>query len=50
MLTGGCYQNPFGAGPFTGVPRMAGSRAAGIRVEWDDLNALVQLGHFTPPT
>lgn len=36
--------------PFIGILRLAGGRVAEIWVEWDNLNALVQLGHFTPPT
>lgn len=34
--------------PFMGMLRIAGGKIAEIWVEWDNLNILTQLGHFTP--
>ncbi len=34
--------------PFIGILRVEGGRIAEIWVEWDNLNALSQLGHFPP--
>ncbi len=34
--------------PFMGILRIEGGRIAEIWVEWDNLNALTQLGHFPP--
>jgi predicted ester cyclase len=35
--------------PFIGILRFEGGKVAEIWVEWDNLNALTQLGHFPPP-
>ena len=35
--------------PFMGILRIEDGKVAEIWVEWDNLNALVQLGHFPPP-
>jgi predicted ester cyclase len=35
--------------PFIGILRIEEGKVAEIWVEWDNLNALVQLGHFQPP-
>ena len=35
--------------PFIGILRVEGGKIAEIWVEWDNLNALAQLGHFPPP-
>ena len=35
--------------PFLGILRIESDRIAEIWVEWDNLNALSQLGHFAPP-
>lgn len=35
--------------PFLAILRFADGRIAEVWVEWDNLNALVQLGHFAPP-
>ncbi|MGD8375192.1 MAG: ester cyclase [Acidobacteriota bacterium] len=35
--------------PFIGILRIRDGKIAEIWVEWDNLNALTQLGHFTPP-
>lgn len=34
--------------PFIGILRVENGRVAEIWVEWDNLNALQQLGHYTP--
>lgn len=36
--------------PFIGILRLADGKIAEMWVEWDNLNALTQLGHFPPPT
>ena len=36
--------------PFVGILRIADGKIAEIWVEWDNLNALTQLGHFPPET
>jgi steroid delta-isomerase-like uncharacterized protein len=36
--------------PFIGLQRMENGMIAEIWVEWDNLSALAQLGHFEPPT
>jgi predicted ester cyclase len=35
--------------PFIGLLRIEDGKIAEIWVEWDNLNALAQLGHFPPP-
>jgi len=35
--------------PFIGLLRVEDGKVAEIWVEWDNLNALAQLGHFPPP-
>ena len=35
--------------PFIGILRLEDSKIAEMWVEWDNLNALTQLGHFPPP-
>jgi steroid delta-isomerase-like uncharacterized protein len=35
--------------PFVGILRFADGKIAEIWVEWDNLSALAQLGHFPPP-
>ena len=35
--------------PFIGILRLENGKVAEIWVEWDNLNALTQLGHFPPP-
>ena len=35
--------------PFIGILRLEDGKVAEIWVEWDNLNALTQLGHFPPP-
>jgi steroid delta-isomerase-like uncharacterized protein len=35
--------------PFIGLLRVESGKIAEIWVEWDNLNALAQLGHFPPP-
>ena len=35
--------------PFVGILRIENAKIAEIWVEWDNLNALTQLGHFPPP-
>jgi len=35
--------------PFIGILRVEDGRVAEIWVEWDNLNALQQLGHYAPP-
>lgn len=35
--------------PFIGLLRVENGKVAEIWVEWDNLNALTQLGHFPPP-
>lgn len=35
--------------PFVGLLRIEDGKIAEIWVEWDNLNALAQLGHFPPP-
>ena len=35
--------------PFIGILRLESGKVAEIWVEWDNLNALTQLGHFPPP-
>lgn len=35
--------------PFIGILRVEDGKIAEIWVEWDNLNALTQLGHFPPP-
>jgi len=35
--------------PFIGLLRVENGKIAEIWVEWDNLNALTQLGHFPPP-
>jgi predicted ester cyclase len=35
--------------PFIGILRIEDGKVAEIWVEWDNLNALMQLGHFEPP-
>ena len=35
--------------PFIGLLRVENGKIAEIWVEWDNLNALAQLGHFPPP-
>lgn len=35
--------------PFMGILRVEDGKVAEIWVEWDNLNALAQLGHFPPP-
>ena len=35
--------------PFIGILRFADGKIAEIWVEWDNLNALTQLGHLSPP-
>jgi len=35
--------------PFNGILRLENNKIAEIWVEWDNLNALTQLGHFPPP-
>lgn len=35
--------------PFIGLLRLEDGKIAEIWVEWDNLNALMQLGHFPPP-
>jgi steroid delta-isomerase-like uncharacterized protein len=35
--------------PFVGLLRVENGKIAEIWVEWDNLNALTQLGHFPPP-
>lgn len=35
--------------PFIGMLRIADGKIAEMWVEWDNLNALMQLGHFPPP-
>jgi steroid delta-isomerase-like uncharacterized protein len=35
--------------PFIGILRLEDGKIAEIWVEWDNLNALTQLGHFPPP-
>ena len=35
--------------PFSGLLRLEDGKIAELWVEWDNLNALVQLGHFVPP-
>lgn len=35
--------------PFIGILRIADGKIAELWVEWDNLNALTQLGHFPPP-
>jgi steroid delta-isomerase-like uncharacterized protein len=35
--------------PFIGILRLEDGKIAEIWVEWDNLNALTQLGHFAPP-
>ena len=35
--------------PFLGLLRVRDGKVAEIRVEWDNVNALTQLGHFPPP-
>jgi steroid delta-isomerase-like uncharacterized protein len=35
--------------PFIGILRVENGKIAEIWVEWDNLNALTQLGHFPPP-
>lgn len=35
--------------PFIGILRVEGGKIAEIWVEWDNLNALSQLGHYAPP-
>ena len=35
--------------PFIGILRFADGKIAEIWVEWDNLSALTQLGHFNPP-
>ena len=35
--------------PFIGILRFADGKIAEIWVEWDNLSALTQLGHFSPP-
>ena len=34
--------------PFVGILRIEDGKIAEIWVEWDNLNALMQLGHFPP--
>lgn len=36
--------------PFIGILRLEKGKIAEMWVEWDNLNALTQLGHFPPPT
>lgn len=36
--------------PFLGILRLEDGKIAEMWVEWDNLNALTQLGHFPPPT
>jgi len=35
--------------PFVGILRIEGGKIAEMWVEWDNLNALAQLGHIQPP-
>ena len=35
--------------PFMGILRIEDDKIAEMWVEWDNLNALTQLGHFQPP-
>jgi steroid delta-isomerase-like uncharacterized protein len=35
--------------PLIGILRLEGGKIAEMWVEWDNLNALTQLGHFPPP-
>jgi steroid delta-isomerase-like uncharacterized protein len=36
--------------PFVGILRIEGGKIAEIWVEWDNVNALTQLGHLQPPS
>lgn len=36
--------------PFLGILRFEGGKVAEMWVEWDNLHALTQLGHFDPPS